>query len=89
MEGSHLEFELKEQVRQTKMYKVFCEQKDEVLRDTTDLSTLQAELEKAQKEASKEKQDYDLVVDKVRVLDIDNERLKANANAATSEVQER
>ncbi|XP_070028756.1 uncharacterized protein [Nicotiana sylvestris] len=64
MEGSHLEFELKEQVRQTKMYKVLCEQKDEVLRDTTDLSTLQAELEKAQKEASKEKQDYDLVVDK-------------------------
>ncbi|XP_070029259.1 uncharacterized protein [Nicotiana sylvestris] len=86
MEVSHLEFELKEQVRQKDMYKALCEQKDEVLRDH---SILQDELEKARKEASKEKQEHTLLVEKVRVFEINNESLSTNSNATTSQVQEK
>lgn len=37
----------------------------------------------------KAKQDHALLVEKVRVLEIDNERLNVGANVATSHVQEK
>nr|XP_016491490.1 PREDICTED: uncharacterized protein LOC107811132 [Nicotiana tabacum] len=89
IEVSHLEFELKEQVQQKEMYKSLGEQKDEVLKHMVDRSILQDELEKAQKEASKVKQDHALLDEKVRVLEIYNESLNANVNAATLQVQEK
>ncbi|XP_070022467.1 uncharacterized protein [Nicotiana sylvestris] len=69
------------------MYKALYEQKDEVLRDTTDLSALRAKLEKAQKEAKKAKQDYALLVQKVyeKITLIDQLRTKMNEVKATAD----
>lgn len=64
------------------MYKALYEKIDEVLRYH---SVLQAELEKAQKEASKVIWEHALLVKKVRVFDINSERLSTNANTVTSQ----
>ncbi|XP_070037103.1 uncharacterized protein [Nicotiana tomentosiformis] len=86
MEVDHLKFELKEQVRQKDMYKYLSEQKDEALKD---FPVLQAELERAQNEASTVKQEHVVLVKKVMVFEINNERLSVTTNAANSQVQEK
>ncbi|XP_070050906.1 protein PLASTID MOVEMENT IMPAIRED 2-like [Nicotiana tomentosiformis] len=85
MEVSQLEFELKEQVRQKDMYKALRKQRGESLKD---LPIIQAELEKTQKEASLVKREHAVLLKKVRVFEINNERLSAVTNTATPQVQE-
>ncbi|XP_070057196.1 interactor of constitutive active ROPs 2, chloroplastic-like [Nicotiana tomentosiformis] len=63
MKVSQLEFELKEQVWQKDMYRVLGEQKYEALED---LPVLQAELEKAQREALSVKWEHAELVEKLR-----------------------
>ncbi|XP_070025824.1 tropomyosin-like [Nicotiana sylvestris] len=68
------------------MYKALSKQKDEALKD---LPVLQAELERAQKEASIVKREHAILVKKVRAFKINKERPNATANATTSQVQKK
>ncbi|XP_019246300.1 PREDICTED: uncharacterized protein LOC109225947 [Nicotiana attenuata] len=67
------------------MYKDLSKQRYETLKD---LPILQIELKKAQKEATSVKREHAVLVEKVREFEINNERLSAAANFATSQVQE-
>ncbi|XP_070041379.1 uncharacterized protein [Nicotiana tomentosiformis] len=62
------------------------ESKEEALKD---LPILQAELEKAQKEDSSVKLEHAILVEKVRIFEINKERLSVVANTATSQFQEK
>ncbi|XP_070049547.1 uncharacterized protein [Nicotiana tomentosiformis] len=83
---SQLEFELKEQVRQKDMYRSLSEQQNE---DLKDLLILQAELEKAQKEASTLKWEHADLVEKVKVFEAKNEQLVMETNNTTLQVQQK
>lgn len=54
------------------MYKAHIEQRDEALND---LPILQAEMKKAQKEASPVKREHVVLVEKARIFEINNKRL--------------
>ncbi|XP_070057824.1 uncharacterized protein [Nicotiana tomentosiformis] len=68
------------------MYKDLSEQREEAFKD---LPILQDELEISQKEASLVKSEHAVLVEKVRLFEINNERLIVVDNATTSQVQEK
>ncbi|XP_070055623.1 uncharacterized protein [Nicotiana tomentosiformis] len=62
------------------------EQQDEALKD---LPSLQAKMEKVQKEASPVKREHAYLVEKLRIIEAKNEKLLVMTNDATSQVQEK